>query len=77
MTTFGFNRVLDHTAKSCTFGCGMCTVLVDYGNGSLTRVHCGTYRAQCPQEPKARNQVTGPVHGTVEQFGDVTGGIRF
>ncbi len=38
----------DGTALNCPHGCGMTTVLADLGDGKLSRVHGGTYRAQCP-----------------------------
>jgi hypothetical protein len=38
----------DGTCRNCRFGCGLMTVLADFGTGRLERVHCGTYRATCP-----------------------------
>lgn len=48
-----FVRALDHTARNCRFGCGLMVVLIDtYGDGRTTWVHCGTYNATCPADPR-------------------------
>ncbi|TWP51473.1 hypothetical protein FKR81_14770 [Lentzea tibetensis] len=58
--TATFARVLDHTATNCRLNCGLMTVLIDrYGTGQMTRVHCGTYREKCPQEPRPVPQWRG------------------
>ncbi|GLZ36345.1 hypothetical protein Lesp02_85320 [Lentzea sp. NBRC 105346] len=53
MTTT-FVRALPHTASSCRKGCGLKTVQVDLGYGRPVRVHCGTYRYECPTASSAR-----------------------
>jgi hypothetical protein len=43
----------DGTCCNCRYGCGVVTVLADFGDGRPVRVHCGTYRSQCPgQAPR-------------------------
>lgn len=46
----------EQTAKSCKYGCGLCTVLADLGDGRHVRVHCGTFLPNCP----GRNGIPAP-----------------
>lgn len=54
MSTNGYVTVLPHTVADCRKGCDVKTVQVNRGYGDLVRVHCGTYRHECPPDSGKR-----------------------
>jgi hypothetical protein len=50
----GVTRIPDPegTAWNCRQGCGLMTVLAEDGSGRSMRVHCGTWRTECPHETR-------------------------
>ncbi|MBE1466223.1 hypothetical protein [Kibdelosporangium phytohabitans] len=51
----------DGTARKCRYGCGLMTVLAQWGDGRPVRVHCGTWRSTCPGQ--GHSPPTAPTSG--------------